>query len=221
MNNVRVGVVLTVGVIVASCQTITEDLPSPTVLPASAPVPIIVVPVSIPPQTSNPAPAPSGGGGGGGGGGGSTIPQPLPPVGGGGGGGGGNTGGGGGGGNTGGGGGSDNGSGSCNTGNCDPIVSVHAYVYYIQCHGQAQPNTKFAEEGPADCDVRLDATPKKANGKGTDIVCDPHWSIDGARWTTPGNPFTPLVFSSGAGSSFSASVEVCGVTSNSFTYRFR
>jgi hypothetical protein len=227
MSYARVGAVLMSGLVVASCQTITEELPQQaTALPASVPVPIIIVPVSIPPQSTSPAPVPGTGGSGSGGsgsGGGSTLPQPVPgqqqatptPS-------SGNSGGGNnGGGNGGGGGNSGGGNGSCNTGNCDPIVSVHAYVYYIQCHGEAQLGTKFAEEGPADCDVRLDATPKKANGKGTDIICDPHWSIDGARWATPGNPFTPLVFSPGAGGSFTAQVEVCGVVSNSFTYRFR
>jgi hypothetical protein len=210
MSYVRLALIAIPALVLASCQTITEELPVATVITSSSPVPIIVVAVPVPQPSTQPQPAPSGGGGGGGGGS-SPVPQPVPipqpvpqpvPS--------GDNGGGGGGG----------GGGENPPGSAEDIVSVHAYVYYIQCRGQAQPNTKFAEEGPADCDVRLDATAKNARGRGIDTNCDPRWSINGARWATPGNPYTPLVFG-GAPGEFTAQVELCGVTSNSFSYRFR
>jgi hypothetical protein len=194
-------------------------MPTPTALPVSVPVPVPVVVVTIPtpaPVVSTPSKGDNSSGGGGSTGG-VPIPQPVPipvpvpipnsvptsapadpPS--------NNNGGGGGGG--------------CE-GNCAPVASIHAYVYYVQCNGVAMPNTKFVTEGPADCDVRLDATPKDERGKATNVIGSPNWSIDGGyRWATPGNPYTPLVFGGRSGE-ITVSVEINGVRSNTFTYRFR
>jgi len=118
--------------------------------------------------------------------------------------------------------GSGGGGGGCGgiTNNCNAVASVHAYVYYVVC-GTSVVDAKFAEEGPSGCDVRLDATPKDANGKATEAHGTPHWDISGASWDANANknPYTPLVY--GGNGSFTASVEIDGVRSNTFTYRFR
>jgi hypothetical protein len=65
------------GFLLVACQTITEELPTPTG-PGNvggAPQPIIVVPISLPsPTAPTPAPTPAGGGGGG-----ETTPTNPPP----------------------------------------------------------------------------------------------------------------------------------------------
>jgi hypothetical protein len=216
MSHRRVGVVLVAGMIFTSCQTITEEMPIATLSPVSAPAPIVFqVPVFIP-GTPTPPPTPVPGGTGGGGTSGPVQPlptsqplptakptnppannDPAPPP--------------------------SNGGGGCSgwPNNCNPVASIHAYVYYIVCNGEAQPDTKFAESGPAGCDVRLDATPKDEKGKHTQAKGQPSWTIHGgSSWEANKNPYTPLVRGGHSGE-LTAWVEIDGVRSNTFSYRFQ
>src|SRR5688572_2892525 len=149
MNHVRVVPVLSAAVFLASCQTIVEELPASGVLPSSAPVPIVVI--TMPQvQPTNPPVAGSGGGGGGSVPPSSSQPQPTSPP--------------------------SQPSNGCWRNNCNPVASVHAQVYYIQCQGQPVPDTKDATSGPSDCDVVLDATPKDAAGRATNSGM-PNWNF--------------------------------------------
>ena len=202
MNYARVGAVVVAGLAVLSCQTITEELPATAVLPPSVPVPIVVIqlpqaqPQSPPPSSPTSAPSngtPSGGG--------PTQPQPQqpqptnPPT---------------------------SGGGGC-TGwpaNCNPVASIHAHVYYLQCNGVAVDG-KYSTEGPWDCDVVLDATAKDDKGKHTQAKGSPEWSISGGyTLVTSGNPYTPKILGGRTGEA-TFSVTIDGVQSNVTTYRFR
>ena len=195
MNHARVVPVLAASLVLASCQTIVEELPASAVLPSSALVPIVVIQL---PQVQPTAP-PLGGSGGGGGGG--TTPsqpssqQPQPTT-------------------------APAPSNGCWRNNCNPVASVHAQVYYIQCQGQAVPDTKDATEGPADCDIVLDATPKDAAGRATQSGL-PEWSISGGRNVVNAGSFTPKVIGGGQPGSVTFSARVDGVTSNVYTFTFR
>jgi hypothetical protein len=102
--------------------------------------------------------------------------------------------------------------------NCAPVASIHAHAYYALCHGVAV-DVKYKNEGPAGCDVRLDATPKDEKGKHTQARGTPEWTIDGSTIVITDNPFTPLVRAVNGG--FSARVRVDGVWSNTVDYTFR
>lgn len=200
MKHLRIVAVLVIGLVVGSCQTITEEMPMAGYLPSSAPVPIVVIQLPQPqPQSSltplPPLPAPSnGGGGGGGGGGGNPQPTSAPPS----------------------------GSGNCQgwPANCNPVASIHAHVYFLQCNG-AVVDAKYATEGPWDCDVVLDATPKDDRGKHTqprDFT--PEWNVGGGYTLVNGSTFTPKILGGRTGE-VTFSVRVDGVWSNTTTYRFR
>jgi hypothetical protein len=187
LNQPRFGVVLVASLALVSCQTITEELPTPVAASSTrtegVPVIVIAMPTAAPtaatprPTSAPTSPPPS-----------SNDPQP----------------------------------GSC-TGNCTTPVSVHAYVHGISCHYETVPgNFKFATDGPKECAVHLDATPKDASGRATDVIGEPHWTIDGGyRWAPSNNPYTPIVFGDGRAGEVTASVEIYGIQSNTFTFRFR
>jgi hypothetical protein len=196
MNHLRVVAVLALGLVVGSCQTISEELPASSFgsLPNVAPVPIVVIQLpqpapasSIPP--SSPTTPPSNGGGGGGG-----NPQPSAP--------------------------SQEPSNGCWRNNCNPIASIHAHVYYVQCGGEAIPNTKFASEASSSCDVVLDATPKDARGLATDSSGRIEWNIGGGRRVVNDSTFTPRIIGGGQGGEVTFSATVDGVTSNASTFHF-
>jgi hypothetical protein len=113
--------------------------------------------------------------------------------------------------------------GSCPGGNCAPPVSIHAYVHGITCNYEVVPgNWKFAADGPKECAVHFDATPKDAGGRASDVIGEPHWTIDGGyRWSPSNNPYTPIVYGDGRAGEVTASVEIYGIRSNTFTFRFR
>ena len=198
MSYVRVVAISAAGLVLGSCQTIIEDMPASAVLPSSAPVPIVVIQLpQIQPTVAAPEPS-SGGGGGGGGGTTPTSPaaQPTNPP-------------------------SNNGGGGNCSGwpsNCNPVASIHAHVYFLICGGNVV-DARYATDGPADCDVRLDATPKDAQGKHTQAKGTPEWRIDGASWYVGNNPYTPTVRGQRGG--FTAVVTIDGVNSNVINYSFR
>ena len=193
MNKLRIAAVLLVGLVAGSCQTITEELPvSSYNLPSVAPVPIVVIQLPQPqPQSSLPPSSPTSAPSSGGGGGTSPQPTSAPQP--------------------------DNG---CWRNNCNAVASVHAQVYYIQCNGEAMPNTKDATEGSASCDIVLDATPKDAAGRATQSGL-PEWSISGGRTVVNSGSFTPKVIGGGRGGDVTFSARVDGVTSNVYTFSFR
>lgn len=195
MHHVRVAAILAASVVLASCQTIVEELPASAVMPSSAPVPIVVIQM---PQVQ-PAPPPSVGGSGGGApppGGSQPAGQPTaapsqPQP--------------------------DNG---CWRGNCNPVASIHAHVYYVQCNGEAVDGYRYATAGPWECDVVLDATPKDARGLATNSSGRIDWDISGGWTVVNGSSFTPKILGGKRGDvTFSARVD--GVTSNVTTYTFR
>jgi hypothetical protein len=169
----------------ASCQTITEELPTAAAretVSTGVPVVVIALPTAAPTPRPTAPPAPT------------VTPGPAAGE-----------------------------VGSCTGGNCAPPVSVHAYVHGISCNYETVPgNFKFATDGPKECAVHLDATPKDASGRATDVIGAPNWSIDGGyRWAPSNNPYTPIVFGDGRAGEITASVEIYGIRSNTFTYRFR
>jgi hypothetical protein len=197
MNHLRVVAVLVLAFVVGSCQTITEDMPPNSYgnLPSTASVPIVVIQLPLPaPASSLPTsptqPPPTSGGGGTQPSAPTSAPQNQQP---------------------------DNG---CWRNNCNAVASVHAQVYYIQCNGEAQPNTKDATEGPSSCDIVLDATPKDAAGRATQSGL-PDWNISGGRTVVNPGSFTPKVIGGGKGGEVTFSARVDGVTSNVYTFTFR
>jgi hypothetical protein len=194
MNHLRVVAVLALGLVVGSCQTISEEMPASSFgnLPSVAPVPIVVIQLpqpapasSLPP--SSPTLPPSSGGGGG-------NPQPSAPT-------------------------QNEPSNGCWRNNCNPVASIHAQVFYIVCNG-VDIGGKDATEAPADCDVILDATPKDAAGRATQSDI-PDWSISGGRTVHNANTFTPKVIGGGKGGDVTFSARVGNVTSNIYTFTFR
>jgi hypothetical protein len=99
------------------------------------------------------------------------------------------------------------------------VASIHAQVYHIVCNG-VSIGGKDATEGPADCDVVLDATPKDAAGRATQSDI-PDWSISGGRTVVNANSFTPKIIGGGKGGDVTFSARVGNVTSNVYTYTFR
>jgi hypothetical protein len=107
--------------------------------------------------------------------------------------------------------------------NCNPVDSVHAYVWFLVC-GDTIVDAKFATESPAECEVRLDATPKDIYNQHTQATGTPVWTIQGGyRWkaNVGSNPYTPTVFGDGRRGEFTAYVELDGKRSNIFTVTFR
>jgi hypothetical protein len=198
MNHLRIVAVLALGLVVGSCQTISEEMPASSFgnLPSVSPVPIVVIQLpqpapasSIPPSSPTTPPSNSGGGGGG------STPPSSPAQ--------------------------NEPSNGCWRNNCNPIASIHAHVYYVQCGGEAIPNTKFASEASSSCDVVLDATPKDARGLATNSSGRIDWNISGGRTVVNAGSFTPKIIGGGRGGEITFSATVDGVTSNSDSFSFR
>jgi hypothetical protein len=110
--------------------------------------------------------------------------------------------------------------------NDNPVVKVGAVVYYVSCPEGVIWGSKFATEGPARCNVRLDCTPKDEFNKHTRPQGEPVWTFGGdansrhLSWPRS-NPFTPQLHGDNKPGTFTAYVRVDGVQSNTITFTFK
>jgi hypothetical protein len=184
------------GLALASCQTITEELPGSPTTPTNGgggpttPIPVVVVPVPVPvpssapvpeptsaPGPSNPNPAP-------------TPKPPAPPT---------------------------------NPGNTGSTVRIGAKVYFIERNGQPILGSENATEAIVGDRVHLDATAKDAANLPTTTNGAPHWTYsDPSLVSISGSPgdWTPVMLVKRPGV-MSVYVEADGVRSNTVTISFR
>jgi hypothetical protein len=99
-----------------------------------------------------------------------------------------------------------------------PVVKVGAKVYFIECGGEAVPNSQGATSTQVGCRIHLDATPKDASNAPTNPRGTPSWSFnDMSLISSSGtNEYTPTVTAKGRGT-LSTYCEVDGVRSNTVT----
>ena len=179
---------------VASCKTITEELPTSSTTPGTAdpvvtvPFPVTVTPVTLP-QPESPTPSPTPGGGG------TTTPPPPP---------------------------GDEGGDEFIPDNNNPVARVLTKVYFVECGGSAVPGSENATSADVGCRVHLDTTPKDSSGKPTQPKSGPRWVYsDPSSFTVGGgNAFTPVLTIKGPGSTSAYSV-IDGVQSNVISIRFK
>lgn len=185
------------GLALASCQTITEEMPggptsptAPTNGGGTTPIPVVVVPVPVPVPSSAPAPAPAPNPG-------PTNPAPnptpkpsAPPA---------------------------------NPGNTGTTVRIGAKVYFLERNGQIVPESEGASEALVGDRVHLDATAKDAQNLPTTTHGAPHWTYSNPGLVSvssgPGD-WTPVMLVRNPGV-MSVYVEADGVRSNTVTISFR
>jgi len=197
MRWMRIGTLGALGLLVAACTTITEELPTrpdPTKGGANpAPLPVVVVPIPVP-TPANPAPAPNPG---------PANPAnpsnpnpPAPP---------------------------DGGIPPDIPDNTAPVAKLGAKVYFVECDGVPVPGSEGGNEAPVGCRVHLDVTPKDANNKPTQVKHTPEWSFSNmsiislSSSTTGFNP----TFIAKAPGTVTAFAEADGVRSNDVTIRLK
>jgi hypothetical protein len=102
-----------------------------------------------------------------------------------------------------------------------PVDHVGAGVYYVDCDGEIQPNSKNAKEVKVGCRVHLDATPKDADNVPTNPRYPVQWffSVPGAIEVTGSNPLGPMI-TAHAPHKQTMNVWVDGVQSNTFSVTF-
>ena len=189
------------GLALASCQTITEEMPTGPSSPASggptpAPIPVIVVPVPVPVPTdagAAPAPAPNPGPANPGPSNPNPNPTPKPPA------------------------------PPANPGNNSGTVRIGAKVYFVERNGQILPGSENATEALVGDRIHLDATAKDAQNLPTTTNGPPHWSYSNPGLVSvsagPGD-WTPVMLVRHPGV-MSVSVQADGVQSNTVTISFR
>jgi hypothetical protein len=188
------------GLIVAACTTITEEMPTrpnPTSGGPTVPLPVVVVPIPVPvpanpvpspeatpapggnpvvPPTnpSNPTPPPNSGGG---------IPPDIPD-------------------------------------NTSPVVKLGAKVYFVECGGAEVPGSGGATEAGVGCRIHLDVTPKDSSNKPTQVRHTPEWSFDnmGIIAVSSTTGFNPTFIAKAPGV-VTCWAEADGIRSNDVTIR--
>jgi hypothetical protein len=102
-----------------------------------------------------------------------------------------------------------------------PVDHVGAGVYYVECDGDLQPNSRNAKEVKVGCRVHLDATPKDADNIPTNPRYTPEWffSDPSAIDLSGGNPLGPMI-TGRVPHKQTINVWVDGVQSNSFSVTF-
>jgi hypothetical protein len=192
-NAKRVASAVLAGLALASCQTITEQMPTSATggtSPVSGvtPIPVIVVPVPVPVPV-NPAPVPAPGP--------PSNPVPTSPT-------------------------NPNPTNPAPTtpevpnNNNSSVVRIGAKVYFIERGGQILPGSEGATEAQVGDRIHLDATAKDASNLPTNTHGAPHWSFSdtGVVSISGGNgDWTPVMLVRHPGS-ISAYVEADGVRSN-------
>lgn len=189
MSNPKRLLIVLAGLGLASCHTITEEMPtaasSPTnngpvipvvVVPVPVPVPTagpdpVPVPTSAPPNNPNPNPNPN------------PRPTAEPPN---------------------------------NGGNNSTVVRIGAKVYFIERNGQILEGSENATSAQVGDRIHLDATAKDASNLPTNAHGAPHWTFsDTSVVAVSGGSgdWTPVMLVKHPGS-ISAYVEADGVRSN-------
>jgi hypothetical protein len=102
-----------------------------------------------------------------------------------------------------------------------PVDRVGAGVYYVECNGELQPNSRNAREVPVGCRVHLDATPKDADNVPTNPRFPPEWffSSPGEIDISGSNPLGPMITGKRPHKQ-TINVWVDGVQSNTFSVTF-
>lgn len=103
--------------------------------------------------------------------------------------------------------------------NTNPVVSVTAKLYFVECSGQ--PQFQYQAEAPVGCRIHLDATPRDAKGEHTRARAAPAWYVNDPSLVrgSPGSDYTPTWAVVKAGV-FVAYVVIDGVTSNDVVLTF-
>ena len=102
-----------------------------------------------------------------------------------------------------------------------PVDHIGAGVYYVDCDGEIQPNSRNAKEVKVGCRVHLDATPKDADNVPTNPRYTPEWffSTPGAIDVSGSNPLGPMITGRSPHKQ-TINVWVDGVQSNTFSVTF-
>ncbi|HUG54091.1 MAG TPA: hypothetical protein VMR21_10830, partial [Vicinamibacteria bacterium] len=105
--------------------------------------------------------------------------------------------------------------------NNSPTVKLNANVYFVECNGQALPNSSRATTAPVGCRVHLDCTARDASNAPTTPRGTPRWTYSnlGLLHVGGNSPFNPVITAKGAGST-DIYAEVDGVRSATFSIRF-
>ena len=184
------------GLALASCQTITEEMPGAPTSPtnggggATTPIPVVVVPVPVPVPSSAPAPEPTTAPG-------PSNPNPVPtprPT-----------------------------APPANPGNTGSTVRIGAKVFFVERNGQILPGSENATEAFVGDRIHLDATAKDAANLPTTTNGPPHWTYsDPSLVSVGGSPgdWTPVMLVKKPGV-ISVYVEADGVRSNTVTVSLR
>jgi hypothetical protein len=188
----RLSFVFLAALALASCKTITEEMPTsssptPSGSVTNVPFPVTVTPVALPqPQSPTPSPTPAGGG---------STPPPPPD---------------------------DEGDGPDIPNNQNPVARVLTKVYFVECDGAAVPGSENATEAQVGCRVHLDTTPKDAGGKPTQAKHEPRWIYSNtSSFSIAGNSaFNPVLTVKSPGSTSAQSV-IDGVESNTIYIKFK
>jgi hypothetical protein len=101
----------------------------------------------------------------------------------------------------GGGGGGGGGGGEPPTTNTSPVVRLNANVYFVECNGQALPNSARATTAPVGCRVHLDCTARDGSNAPTIPRGTPRWTYSnpGLIHVGGGSPFNPVITAKGPG----------------------
>jgi len=193
MGGMRIATLGVLGLVLAACTTITEELPTrpnPTGGGANpAPLPVVVVPVPVP-TPANPAPNPPANPS-------NPNPNPQPPA--------------------------DGGIPPDIPDNTAPVAKLGAKVYFVECDGVPVPGSEGSNEAPVGCRVHLDVTPKDGNNKPTQAKHTPEWSFSNMSIisvTSSTTGFNPTFIARAPGT-VTAFCEADGVRSNDVTVRLR
>jgi hypothetical protein len=197
----RLSFLLALGIVVAGCKTITEELPTSASPSNGAPVvtvpfPVQVTPVQQPtPEAPSPTPTPAPGNN-------SPSPTPTPtptapPT------------------------EEDDGDGEDIPNNNNPVARVVAKVFFVECGGDISDGSLTGATAPVGCRVHLDATAKDSGGNPTRARGTPNWHYsDSSSFTVSvKNPYTPVLTVTKRGST-RAWVTIDGVRSQDLSLRF-
>jgi len=107
------------------------------------------------------------------------------------------------------------------TDNDRPVDHIGAGVYYVDCNGEAVPNSRNAKEVEPGCRAHLDATPKDDLNVPTNPRYDPVWvySAPDALIVQGSNPYGPIITARYPHVQ-RIYMKVDGVESNSFSITF-
>jgi hypothetical protein len=199
----RLSLLLALGLTVAGCKTITEELPTSPSSGNGAPVvtvpfPVQVTPIIVPtpeaPAPATPTPAPNPG---------NNPPPPTPTP------------------ESGDDGSDGDGDGEDIPNNRSPVAKVVAKVFFVECGDHISDGSLQGATAQVGCRVHLDVTAKDAGGKPTRARGGPDWhySDSSAFTVSVKNPYTPVLEVKRRGST-RAWCTIDGVRSQDLSLRF-